>query len=437
MSLFGQVLGGRERKTIDASNLLWETILGESSAKSGVRVTLETALRVAAAFACGRVLSEDVAKLPRKLFQEQPDGRKRVATEHPVHKALQWPNEWQTGYEFFETAVLHAIFARGFFAVQSRAPNGNLVELLPVLPHRVTIHQGRDYSLTYEVRDPEDKVIGVFDRSRMFVVRGPSWNGFAGLDFLDVAREVLGLSIAAEEGQARMHSNGIRPSGIVAAEGPLGKVALERLREQVREVHEGRAKWGKILFLDQGSKFTPFNMSGADAQTLETRRFQIEETCRIMRVYPTKIGYSDKASTYASAEQFAIAHVVDSIMPWVARFEGAISRDLLSEASVRAGYFVRFLVQGLLRGDAKSRSEFYKASLGTSSSPGWMSPNDVRRLEDLDPSDQEGADDILTPARLSGQPAATPGNGQAPPEEEEETPGNGLDEDEAEAEADA
>lgn len=410
MSIVRALLGGpAERKAIDVSALTWEALLGSAAAsKTGVSVGVDAALRVSTVLACCRALGEDLAQLPLKLYRKRE--RSTVeATEHPVYRLLaDGPNDWQTSVEWRSDSMLHATLGLGHFAiVNMRSDTREVLEILPVVPEVVTIRREADWAITYMISmlNGENRVL---PRDQMLHVRGPGWNNYAALALVTQAREAIGLAIATEETQARMHANGARPIGVLTTDKELGKEARERLKIMWADKFAGLGNAWKTPVLDNGLKWQALGLSGVDAQHLETRKHQIEEIARMLGVFPQRIGYSDKTSTYASAEQFFIAHVIYSVMPWVRRWEQALNRDLLSRRERAAGLFVKFNVNALLRGDSKSRSEFYRAALGTASSPGWMTPNEVRELEELDPMD--GLDKVTVPAP-SKPPGAQDGAG--------------------------
>ena len=408
MSILRALLGGpAERKVVDVSQLTWESLLGSGAAsKTGVSVNVDTALRVSTVLACCRALGEDLAQLPLKLYRKR--GRNTVeAEDHPVYRLLvDGPNEWQTSVEWRCDSMLHAVLSLGHFAVISmRVDTREVLEILPVVPENVTIRRQGDWAPTYEIKMANGES-RTFPRDQMLHVRGSGWNTYAALALVQEAREAIGLAIATEETQARMHSNGARPVGFLTTDTELGQPARERLKTMWADRFAGLGNAWKTPVLDNGLKFQAAGLSGVDAQHLETRKHQVEEIARALGVFPQRIGYSDKTSTYASAEQFFIAHVIYSVMPWVRRWEQALNRDLLSRRERAAGLFVKFNVNALLRGDAKARSEFYRAALGTASSPGWMTPNEVRELEELDPLD--GLDEVTMP---SPAPAPAPSDG--------------------------
>lgn len=397
MSFFRRVASGdRETLAADVTGLLASTLFGDDAkSKTGIAVTLNRALQVSTVIGGCRVLAEGIAQVPFRALRKT-GGRKEIAEDHPVHELLaRRPNEFQTPFEFRETAMFHAVLAKGFFALKNRDATGVVRELLPLVPHNVTPKQDAAWGVTYQVTDRNGHV-GTFPARDMFVVRGPSWDGFGAMQVLDLAREVLGLHIATEESQARLHANGVRPGGIISVEGGLSPEAKRRIVDAFIDSSTGIAKTGKVAVLDQAAKFQTMAMTGVDAQTLEARRFQVEEACRVIRVFPQMLGYSDKTSTYASAESFFIAHVVHSLGPWFKRWEDTAGRDLFTREEVAAGMCARFFPAALMRGDAAARSTFYKEAILT----GWMTRNEARELEDLNPID--GLEAPLVPLNMSG-----------------------------------
>lgn len=164
------------------------------------------------------------------------------------------------------------------------------------------------------------------------------------------------------------------------------------------------------MVLDDGAKWTPLGMSSADAQLIETRKHQIEEICRHFRVMPIMLGHSDKTTTYASAEQMFQAHVVHTLMPWFVRIEQSADLNLLTDEQEAAGMYVKFMPNGLMRGAARDRSDFYSKALGSGGTKGWMTQNDVRRAEDMDPIDDPAANELPQPT--GGPQAVFPDNSQ-------------------------
>lgn len=229
----------------------------------------------------------------------------------------------------------------------------------------------------------------------MHVLHGLSWDGLSALELVKHGREAIGLAMALEETQARLHGNGARPGGTLTSPNPLTKEQIDRMKASFDAGYGGLDNAFKTLLLDNGLKFEAWTMTGVDAQHLETRQHQVAEVCRLFRVFPSMVGFSDKATTYASAEAFFGAHVIHSLMPWVELWEQAMVRDLLTGEEERAGYQPKFFLQGLLRGDAKSRAEFYESAITKGC---WMTRNEARRLEDMNPA--PGLDQFLQPLNM-------------------------------------
>ena len=349
-----------------------------SRSKAGVDVGLNTAMRVSCVLACARVLAEGVAGMPWKLQRRFDDGRRVSATNLPLYNVLyRTPNDWQTSFEFREMLMYHCVLTGNGYAFINRDSAGRIMELLPLVPNRVRPIQDNNLVLSYEFRTANGTVETI-PLQNMMHIRGPSWDGIIGMDVVKLARESIGLAIAAEETQADLHKNGLQVSGIISMTGALNDVAQKRLRERIKEMQDESLS---VLILDQAAKFEKMQMSGVDSEHLETRKFQIEEICRQFRVFPQMIGLADRGSSYASAEQFFLAHVIHSLMPWVERWEQAAHRDLLGDDSDQGDFqlVAKMSMQGLMRGDAASRAAFYASGILN----GWMTRADAREFEDM------------------------------------------------------
>lgn len=380
MSFLTALLGPSEQKSISIDDL-WSRIEGGGAmSKAGAPITVKNALRVSVALACCRVLAEGVAQIPFRLMVESEDGSiKHPAKKHSLYRILsRRPNSWQTSFEWRELMLYHALLCKGGFSIINRH-GGKVVELLPVLPERVRIEQKSDLSLVYLVQ-LADGSQAEFKQNQMFHLRGPSWDGFEGMEVLDLAREALGLAIAIEEVHSLFHKNGAKTSGIISLDGELKPEGRKQLKTALADAVGGKNAF-RTLVLDQGAKFHQMSMLGVDAEMLDTRRFAIEEICRFFRVYPQKIGHAGNASTYAATQRFSIDHTIDSLSPWVRRFEEACDRDLLSEAELAGGFYSKLDVRGLMMGDSTERAAYYTSLYNI----GAINPNEIRSLEDKNP----------------------------------------------------
>lgn len=362
-------------------------------AKSGVSITWQSALQASTVLACARVIAEGVAQVPFKLFRKRNGGGRESAEDHPLYALLHdRPNEWQTSFELREQLALHLVLTNNAFCYKNIV-NGRIVEILPLEPGQVTVRRSQDWVLDYEIRMSDGRVMQVPAQS-IWHIRGPSWNGYLGLDAVKLAREAIGLSLATEEHGARMFANGARVGGILSTDATLKKEQIAELREQWELTQGGGANAFRTAILHGGLKWTPTAMPSDEAQFLETRRFQVEEICRHFRVMPMMVGHTDKTSTYASAEQMFIAHVVHTLGPWYARIEQSANASLLSKEERSSGYYFKFIANGLLRGAVRDRGEFYARLF----SVGALSPNEIRELEEMNPYD--GGDQHRVPLNM-------------------------------------
>lgn len=390
-----------ERKVTDASALTMSALLNGPSSKTGLSINEMSALRVTAVLACCRVICEDIGKIPLKVLLETKE-TKESATHHPLYNVLyRRPNEWQTSMEWRMTMMLHALLCLGGYSFINRSTDGEVLELIPLIPNRVRVKQDAQWNVTYDVSDAKGKIV-TLQRDQVHVLRGLSWDGVNSMSLVSAGREAIGLSMAAEETQARLHGQGARPGGVLTTSAQLTDQQILSIKSQFADSYAGIQNAFKTLLLDNGLEFKTWAMSGVDAQHIETRRHQVEEVARLFRVFPAMIGYADKTSTYASAEAFFIAHVVHTLMPWAVNWEQSMERDLLTPKELRKGYHVKLFLQGLLRGDAKTRAAFYASGI----TAGWMTRNEARRAEDLNPL--PGLDEPLMPANMqSGSEAPT------------------------------
>nr|WP_313427036.1 phage portal protein [Brevundimonas diminuta] len=375
--------------------------------RSKLTVTPETAMRVTPVLNAARVIAEGVAQVPLKLFLETDDaaGRsvRKTARDHDLYRLLAYqPNDWMTSFEFRETLTLHAVLAGDGFAFINRGALGAKVhELIPIAPDDVKViaEPGVGGAIFYEVRLDANRYTRV-PRDQMLHIKGPSWNGSSGLNIVSLAREAIGLSMALEESQADLFGKGSRPSGVLSSETPLGPETTKEMRDRWVQ-RFGPGGEGGIAVLDGNWKFSSVSMSGVDSQQLESRKYQVEEVCRALNVYPQMVMQTDKAATFASAESFFQAHVTYTIKPWTDRWTGALKRDLVGWDGENEHIWPGFVLEGLMAGDPAKRGAFYTQMVTL----GAMSPNEVRVAENRNPRD--GGDDFLTPLNMrlgAGEP---------------------------------
>lgn len=361
-----------------------------SNTAAGVSVVESTALRVGAVKSCVKVLAEGVAQLPLIVYRRTDDGKER-ATDHPLYTLLHdEPNGWQTSFDFRSLQQAHLALYGNAYALKT-VVRGQVRELLPVLPSAVTVHQGDDWRLTYKVRSQgEDKE---YPQDQVLHLRGLSTDGVIGLSPIRDAAESIGLSMQTERYGGRLFGNNARPSGVLSTDRVLNEEQMKGVAKSWNASHGGDGNLGTAV-LDGGWKFSSMSIPNDDAQFLETRKFQVSDIARIFRVPPHMIGDLERA-TFSNVEQMSLEFVQYTLMPWLRQWEQRLTASLLTPAE-RGEYFIEFLVDGLLRGDAKTRAEVNQIGVQN----GWLSPNDVRRMENMNPRD--GGDEYNSAANIFG-----------------------------------
>jgi len=394
-----------ERKAIGPMDL-FRDMLGRNASYSGKTVNAKTAIEVATVFACLRVRANGLAQVPLKLMRESADGKSRLpAKEHSLFKLLKSrPNDWQTSFEYRETLSFHLDLCGNHYSFVNRSNRSGIMELIPFEPGSVTVKRDDDYALTYDVR-AQNGSVQTFPAKAIWHVRGPSWNSWMGLESVQIAREAIGLSMAIEEQQARTQKNGVKVSGVYSVEGSLGQEQYKSLKKWIDENHAGPQNAGSPMLLDRAAKWLNTSMTGVDAQTLETRRFQVEEICRHFGVNPIMVFAESKNTTYASAEQQFLSHVVHTLAPYYARIEQSIDANLLTDKDLEDGIYACFVDEGLLRGSMKDKKDTLLGYVGG----GVMTQNEARAKLDMNPDSDPASDKLHLPANITGAaPAADP-----------------------------
>lgn len=385
------------RKSVTSTLDLFREVYGGKKSSSGRTVNVNTAIDVSTVFACCRVVGEGLAQVPFKLMQESPDGKTRLpAKKHSLYKKLALkPNRWQTSFEYREMLVWHVLLCGNHYSFINRIGN-KIVELYPFEPNRVHV-KFESGVLTYKVTTEEGRTQD-FPASAIWHVRGPSLNGWYGLEVIKHAREAIGLSMTLEETAGSMTSKGVNTSGVYSVEGTLSPEQYRGLAKWIDENISGPENAGKPLILDRAAKWVSTQMSGIDAQSIENRRFQIEEICRFARVMPIMVGYSDKATTYASSEQMFLAHLVHTMAPWFERIEQSANVNLLTEKEQNEGYYTNFVEEGMLRGAAVDTKDVILGYVNG----GILTPNEGRAKLDENPDPDPASDKLRIPANIVG-----------------------------------
>ncbi|HCS40388.1 MAG TPA: phage portal protein [Anaerolineaceae bacterium] len=356
---------------------------------SGARVNSDTALKVSAAWACTRLISETVAMLPHIVYKRLDNGGKERASDHPLYDILHdQPNNRQTSFEFTDMLQMHALLRGSGYAKIKVGPRGPVDKLIPVHPDRVIdVEEVDDDTLRYKILDRGGQ-INTYTDDEIFELRGLSLDGVKTVSVMTYARESFGLSIAAEHFGAKLFGNYSRPGGFLKHPGHLSEEAQIRLRNQTERMTSGE-NLHRLGVLEEGMEYQQVTLSPEDSQMLETREFQAEDVCRWFRVPPHMVGLTSKATSWGSGiEELSRGYVTFVLMPWLVRWQQLISKDLIIATDQ---YFVEFLTEALLRGDIEKRYSAY--NIGRNG--GWLATNDIRRPENMNPI-PGGDDDYLT-----------------------------------------
>ena len=422
MGIFSGLFRSRDKPQNSTSGSAYRFFLGGST--SGKAVTERSAMQMTAVYACVRILSESIAGLPVHLYRYQNDGRKEKAVDHTLYRLLHdEPNPEMTSFVFRETLMTHLLLWGNAYAQIIRNGKGEVIALYPLMPNRMTVDRDEHGQLYYSYQmsssDAPTMKGGTVHLMPTDVLHIPGlgFDGLVGYSPIAMAKNAIGMAIACEEYGAKFFANGATPGGILEHPGTVKDPS--RVRDSWNAAFGGSGNANKVAVLEEGMKYTPISISPEQAQFLETRKFQIDEIARIFRVPPHMVGDLDKSS-FNNIEQQSLEFVKYTLEPWIMRWEQSINRALLSETE-KSAYFVRFNVDGLLRGDYQSRMEGY----ATARQNGWMSANDIRELENLDRIPAEDGGDLylingnMLPLNRAGDFADTTTSGKEEDSDEE------------------
>lgn len=368
----------------------WLTGLFGTS-KTGVQVSEDNALTFSAVYAAVRIISETIASIPLNVYQA--DGETRVkAVGHPVQDLLaKAPNSVSSTFTFREAMASNLVLHGNAYAKIEMNAAGRPTALIPLNPMKV------------EVKVVDGEKVYVFDKKHTYLdyeilhFVGLSFNGLTGKSPLSMAREAVAIGLAAQEYGARFYSNGANAGGVITAPGRLNTEVVKRLRESWNRAQSGNSNSHSTAILEEGMKYEKIGLDPEAAQFLQSRKFQVNEIARIFRIPPSYLADLENSSTRANVEQQAIQFVRDCITPYVRRMEVELNRKLFREDE--PNLYAYFTMEGLMRGDLQGRYDAY----ATARQWGWLSVNDIRDLENLNPV--EGGDIYLQPLNMvqSGQ----------------------------------
>jgi HK97 family phage portal protein len=411
---------GASDSVSDHSNWLIRAI-GAGRAKSGASVSEHTALHLPVVYAAVSIIADTLAQLPLNVMRKRASGRgSDVADDLALHEILHdQANEHMASFTWRSTIQHHVLLWGNGYSELEQNGRGETVGIWPLLPDRTLPRKDRDGLLAYRTNIAG----GSYDLppERILHIPALGFDGYVGHSPLAKAREAVALGLAMEEFGAKFFANDAKSGGFLMHPNKLSDQARAHLTgpaDKRIDPAAGLQRQGgldnahKVKLLEEGMKFISTTIPPEDAQFLGSREFQIAEIARIYRVPLILLSSHEKTSSWGSGiEQLMIGFVVWTIQPWVVRWEQELNRKLFTRAERAAGYFVKFNLNALMRGDMKSRANFYESAIRSK----WMVPNEAREKEDMNP--REGGDEVPD---LQGAPSSAPRPAEPPENDDTE-----------------
>ena len=356
----------------------WKTVFAGAETFSGETVTQDSALHQPAVFACVRVISEDVASLPIKIYSRVSEMVREPINTHPVAKLFHTaPNPEMTPFTFKETMTAHVLLYGNAYAEIERNGAGDPIGLWILLPENmaIDISDGKVwYVYNGKARIPSENILHI---------KGLGHDGIQGYSPIGYARETIGMSQAMEKSGGTFFANSSRPSGVLSHPEKLSEDAAKRLRQGWDGMYSGNGNSGKTAILEESMQWQSLSIPHSDAQWLEARAYALQDICRIYRMPPHMIQDLSRA-TYSNIESQQIQYMQSTLMPWLRRWEEEISRKLLGVDD--RSIYAEFLAEEALRGNTIDRYAAYR----TARESGWLSINEIRKRENLNTIGEEG-----------------------------------------------
>jgi HK97 family phage portal protein len=367
--------------------------MGLALPAGGNRITLNSALKLDAVYACVALLARTFGSLPLKVYQKFPDGTREERPDHALYEVLHYqPNDTNTAFEFRQWEQVYIELIGNSYAQIVPGSRGAVDQLLPLDPYRMEVIRKANGQVVYEFTL-------VNGRKRTFLpeevhhIRNMSLDGLTGLSTISVWSDVLGYASILQDYASRFTRNDSRPGGILKFATSLKKEVKDELRHQW-EAMQGGFNRGRMAVVDGGGDFTPVSVSNKDAQFMEARIETVPQIARLFGLPPTKIGWLEKSS-YSNVEELNIATVTDAYLPRAVQREQAIRRDLFTPQEREEGFFAEYDLNALLRGNLEQRYQAY----GVGIEKGFLTRNEPRRFENLNPL--TGLDKPLVPLNMA------------------------------------
>lgn len=369
----------------------YEEIFGMQPTKS---VSPDLAMKLSAVYACVYVLSSSVAQLPLHVKRKSGDKVETVKDHSAYYLLHDSPNAWQTSYKLREYAQSSVLLYGNAYIHIVRDKNGGVVSLESLEPWKVQLlKNGSRYVYAYY---GDDKAMSLSPDDVLHIKSlGPSIK--TGKSVIQTHAETIGLGLDARKFASGFFGGNARPAGILSVKTPLNSNAWDNFKKMWQTAQEKlRSEENKTILLPAELDYKALTVSPVDTELLSMMKLNRSEIAGIFNVPAHMINDLEKA-TFSNISEQTIQFIRFSVMPWVVNWEQELNRKIFTDAERKAGYFVKFNLAGIMRGTAGERATFYHAAI----TDGWMSRNEARQLEDMNPV--EGLDEMLVSVNAAKQ----------------------------------
>ena len=378
--------------------------VGRGSTDSGVVINQQTALTLSWVWQATNIISNDVGKLPLVLYDRSDSDNRERAKLHPAYKLIKRsPNRFMNAKTFKSLLTSQALLTGNGLAAIVRDNRGAPVELIPLDPLKTKIDMV-DGEPMYVTKFPgEDTERALFYRNVLHI-KGLGNNGYWGHDVVSLARNSFGLGLAAEKHGSSTFKNNARPSVVLESEATLDQEKADQIIASWGRMHSGVDNASKTALLSGGLRANVISMNNENTQWIESRKFQREEVASWFNISPNKLGSSDQATSYRSAEASNQAYLDSTLMNWLVTWEEECDRKLISERQLaNESLEFEFLTASLLRADLLTRYQAYQIAIQGE----FMNPNEVRKLENMKKRKDEDGDKFQNPNTKSAESQKT------------------------------
>ena len=390
MGILTRLLGRETRAAVPTSDLYLAEFFGQTGASLG-HVDAARASGTAVAHRCISIVAELMASVPLFVYRHGERGSRDRATDHPAYAVLHdAPNGMMTAFELRERLIADLLVHGNAYAEIERNGRGQVIGLRLIDPGAISVERLRSGRLRYIVTGAPGRVLlqGEVLHLRYRLGR----DGIMGLSPIQIARETFNRSLAETDTAAKQATKGFRPEGAVVFAQAINPSQKTDVLDKLRQKIERNDSTSGIMVLDGGADWKPFAFSSKDAEFLESRKLTALDICRVFGVPPSAAGITDNA-TYSNIGEESRALVQRCLAPMAKRIEQAMNMALLTPEA-RKTFFIEHDLAGLLRGDIGARYDAYR----TGRDGGWLSPNEIRRLENL--PEIKGGDEYLSPLNM-------------------------------------